>query len=260
MYNNSNSDLNKALNLFLYKAAEDYKGMDFYKKLVEFSNDPNAAVSSQSSFLLVGPPTLDGMLTASKSNSKYSFENLFIPLGGIANFNTSEANNLIPMGEIGSSLMRMAPSDTAYNLSLSRLFTSHSNLKYAITKWQFSVATIAGVKTINMARTPGANNSSYFSGLESEVYGIPFGIISVHCDAAGNFVGADFYEQCFMNNFGKGFQSQSVVIIDNASCYVSAIVPLLQGSGDDHISVSKGAIGGTDVKIHSYTYPAINIP
>jgi hypothetical protein len=242
MFNNNpkNAAINAELNKFLYEAATEYTQMDFYRKLVEFQNDPNSAVSSQSSYILAAPPTLDGLLR-NASNTNYTFDKICTPLGGISNFNSSEAKNLMPMGEIGSSLMRMAPTDAVYNLSLGRLFTSHSNLKSALFKWVFTVAEATQGGKIYMGRAPGVSGSPYFSGLDSELYGIPFGLIGVHCDAAGNFVGADFYEMCSMNSYGRGFQSQSVVIIDNASCYVCAVVPLVSSNGNTHPSLKGSA-------------------
>jgi hypothetical protein len=223
--NDANKEINSDIQSFLYKAAKTYTEMDYYNKLNEFQNDPNQSISSQSSLLIAAPPTLSGLL-ANSSTKGYIIDELCIPIGGVANFNSSESNNIMPMGEVGSALMRMAPFDTVYSINIQRLFTNHSNLKYVMYHWVRKVIQEKGNGKVELLRPPGANGSTYYSGLESEMFSIPFGVIAAHCDASGNLVGADFFEMCTMSQYGRGIQSNSVVIMDNVSFYSCAVVPV----------------------------------
>ena len=82
-----------------------------------------------------------------------------------------------------------------------------------------------------MARAPGPNGIAHFSGLESEIYNIPFGLVSINCTAAGQFTSADMFETCYLISAGTPKQVGNAVMIDGGSIFVTRLMPLINSNG-----------------------------
>ena len=218
---NDNKDINDILAQFTYEAATTYGNMDYWNKRVQFTEDGNDAVSSEAGFVMVCPPRY--VMTKNVSD----FLDKCIPLGGLQQYNPSESKAQMPVGEIGSKIKRVVPGRTQYGLSLSRLFTRHSNIKSALYEWLFKYDK---AKAIKMGIAPGPNGLTYWSGLESEIYGVPFGIIGVSCAVDGGFVGADMHEMCYLLQAGTPKQAGQDIMIDGAAIYVTRTIPLVDSS------------------------------
>lgn len=217
----TNTSINNSLKEFLYDVAgnEGLKELDFFNKLMEYDDNPNDIASSEASYVFIGPPTLK------QRNSSQSIVTYLTALGGIQQFSPSENRQVIPTGELGSKLKRVISGPTQYSLQLSRILTRHSNLKQALYRWLSKLP--GGDKDIDMVRIPGSSKQAYFSGLESEIYGIPFGVLSVSCTANGTLIGADYLERCYIMNFGSPRQASNAMIIENASLYVTRVLPFM---------------------------------
>lgn len=244
--NSTNNAANKELKKFTYDVAQKFSEMDFFNKLVEYDDNPNDAASSEASYLFVGPPTL------SQASNIASIKEMMMPLGGVQQFSPSESLQHIPVGEIGSKIKRVARGSTNYSLQISRLFTRHSNLKYALYKF---LPKIMDTKTVEMSRVPGKSETGYFAGLESELYGVNFGILSVTCTAAGIFIGADYMEKCAIMNYGTAKQARNVIEVNNASLYVSRVIPFIQKGQNTYIGGEDlSAYNSTPTQLVQYTF------
>lgn len=239
-----NETINQELQKFLYDVATTAADTNFFKKVVEFNNDPNDTVSAEASLLLVTRPTLKAFENIATSATEFN-SHMFL-LGGVMNFSPNESKQIVPIKEIGSARKRLVPGPTQYSASLSRLLTGHSNIKYALYQWLFTIN-----KEMKLVRAPGPNNNSHFSGFESEIYKIPFGIINLKATAGGDVVGADFLERCFLNSVNIGQSAQSPVVAENISFMITRIIPIISGY------VPKNVINDT---LTTYKNQAIDIP
>lgn len=215
-----NKDINSKLQAFLYDVATTAANTNFFKKVIEFNNDPNDTASTEASLLLVTKPTLKSFEQVNANN----FSSEVFLLGGVMNFSPNESKQIVPIKEIGSARKRLVPGPTQYSASLSRLLTGHSNVRYALYQWLFKLN-----KTLSLVRAPGPNNNSHFSGFESEIYKIPFGMINLKATAGGDVIGADFLERCFLTSVNIGQSAQSPVIAENISFMITRIIPVISG-------------------------------
>jgi hypothetical protein len=217
-----NNTINTALQKYLYQVATTASELNFFNKVVEFNSDPNDTVSAEASLLMVTYPTVNALATISSSGETSRIaEHLFL-LGGVMNFSPNESKQVVPVKEIGSSRKRLVPGPTQYSASLTRLLTAHSNIKYALYQWLFKIS-----NSMKLVRAPGPNNGVHFSGLESEIYKIPFGIINLKATAGGDVIGADFLERCFISSFSVGLTAQSPVVAENINIMITRIVPIM---------------------------------
>jgi hypothetical protein len=138
--------------------------------------------------------------------------------------------------EIGSKRKRHIPGPTQYGNSISRLLTNHSDLKSAMYKWMGKVESF---KQVTFQRIPGAAEVQggksvllkQFSGMESDLMNIPFGLLVVKQTANGTFVGSDFGERCYITNFGQADTSGNPIVIQNANIYINRVVPFMTKGG-----------------------------
>ena len=147
-----------------------------------------------------------------------------MPIGLVQQASAQEAQQNLMYGEIGSAIKRRAKGDTQYSGTLSRVFTTHSDLKYACYKWMKS---FLNGEQIRLLRRPAPKGSAHFVGLESDLYQIPFGLVVVYGNARGEFLKAEFWEKCEFINVGKSIQVQNVMLIDNAAISVLRKVPIM---------------------------------
>ena len=233
-----NTELNKVINEFFFEAAKKYDEMDYFNKQVQFQEDGNDAANASVSFLLAGPPKWAPNKIAANG---FNLDEIYTPLGGIQGFNPQESRNVIPVPEQGSALNRVIPGGTQYGLNLSRLHTRHSDLKYALYSYVFTMANKLNGGKIVMNRPPGPNyapgdNTTYsrkLSGLEGELYGIPFGILSVNMDSAQNLIGVDSIEGCKLMGYGSSRQAGGVAVFDSVNLFVNRIVPVFLSNSFD---------------------------
>lgn len=257
---NKNTTLNDEIRKFLYDTAKNYTSTNFFKKHIQIDNDPSRTASSETSFILSGPPSLEGYLDSSIPKKS----DLLQLIGGVPQLSQSEQLQTQPFGELGSRLVRFIPGGTNYQLQLGRLYTKHSNIKFPMYKWLFTLALRKNIQAIHFAFPPSSkesHNNKYpfikdFSGLESELYNIPFGLIIVRCTSIGEFISSDYCEMCMIANVGASYSSDGVSVVENLALQVSSIVPFMSSSNTSSDEVTNGSLNGitlTDVD-PNYTF------
>jgi hypothetical protein len=238
----SSTKINEILKDYLYDVAKTYTQTNFFKKHIEIDNNPTKTASSEASFILSAPPTLDGFLKQGNSNV-----NSLQLIGGVPQLNQSEQLMTQPFGELGSRLIRVIPGGTNYQIQFGRLYTKHSNIKFSLYKWFLQKIVNSSDKTINFHMAPSGSSPTDFSGLESELYNIPFGIIIVRCTSLGDLISADFCEMCMISNVGASYSADGVTVVENLAIMVSSIVPCISSndatpsymaSGSNHSSTN----------------------
>lgn len=244
-----NSQLNKELRSYLYATAKAYTETNFFKKHIQIDNDPSMTASSETSFILSGPPSLEGYLNSTIPEK----QDLLQLIGGVPQLSQSEQLQTQPFGELGSRLVRFIPGGTNYQLQFGRLYTRHSNIKYPMYKWLFMLAK-KNKLNIYFAFAPSiTSHFKDFSGLESEIFNIPFGLIIVRCTSLGEFISADYCEMCMIANVGSSYSADGVSIVENLALQVCSIVPFMSSTNTTQPEVSKGALNGMSFTSIDYT-------
>lgn len=248
---------------FLEKAQTDIRQLDFYNSPVEYDNDPTKVASSEASHIFCVPPIMKdfypkinpetGVLVP--GGTGISARELTSLIGGVQNFNPNESKQTIPVEELGSRLKRLIPGKQVYGVSMSRLLTKHGNLKWTLYKWMYMYAKLVGSVNgqgnaqIEFKRAPGPTDAEnkYFSGMESDIFDYPFGLLHTKATINGQIFAADYFEECYINAEGTSISAQNPLMFDSVQIYVSRIVPFtVRSSGKSKIDTigNKGDVGG----------------
>lgn len=221
--------------LFPTRTGDSRFSLDYLNNLNEFDGDTNNGVSSESSLVYVTQPVF-------KRDKVDAFIECTQLLGGLQSFNISEAQQIIKVKEIGSRLCRDVGGTPQYGLNLSRLLTIHSNLKAALYQWIVHIAAVqAAGGQIDLTLPPAAFDQAkphlnkHFVGLESPLFRVPFGILHVKVTPALEVVSIEMAERCHLVAGGSGQTAGSPIVVDNWSCTVTRVIPLLRSDGKDAI-------------------------
>jgi hypothetical protein len=221
------SELLSTLNA-LYDTTKGTDDLDFFNHLVQFEDDPNNVASADATILFSGPPVLAKATDIGST---------LVPIGAVQGFNESETNGITPFSEIGSRLKRTAASQAQYQLSLQRVLSYHSNLRYACYAWLPKLLNNETVDVRMLPNEPGgaASNATgaadmavsggHFTTFESDVFRLPFGILLATFTAGGKLVSREYYERCQLLNAGKSVGAGQPIIQESVSIYAVRKVP-----------------------------------
>jgi hypothetical protein len=222
------SELLSSLNA-LYDTTKSTTDIDFFNKLVQFEDDPNNVASADATIIFSGPPVYSKIGTDTG--------NALVPIGAVQGFNESETNGIMPFAEIGSRLKRTAASQAQYQLSLQRVLSYHSNLRYACYAW---VPRLLNGATADVRLLPnesvdtaladgpasvGAVSGAHFTTFESDIFRLPFGLMLATMTANGKLVSREYYERCQLLNAGKSVAAGQPMIQESVSIYAVRKVP-----------------------------------
>lgn len=223
------SELLKNLNM-LYDTTKSTNDIDFFNKLVQFEDDPNNVASADATIIFSGPPVYSRIGSAGAD-----LGSALVPIGAVQGFNESETNGIMPFAEIGSRLKRTAASQAQYQLSLQRVLSYHSNLRYACYAW---LPKLAGGEAVDVRLLPNEPQSStgdatgvgqvsgaHFTTFESDIFRLPFGLLLATMTANGKLVSREYYERCQLLNAGKSVAAGQPMIQESVSIYAVRKVP-----------------------------------
>jgi hypothetical protein len=211
----------------LYDVTTDVNKVDPFNQTVQFEDDSNFVASADTSFIFSGPPVFKKGAT-----SLDAWANYLVPIGAMQNFSDNEQNGVQPFGEIGSRLKRTSRGQANYQLSLSRVVTFHSNMRHALYAW---IAKMFPNTPIDFRVKPGDDSpsgqpgvsvpSTHFNSMESDLYGLPTGMLLVTVGAGGVLISKDYYERCHILTAGKALNAGGPIIQEGVQLFVTRKVP-----------------------------------
>jgi hypothetical protein len=244
------TDINDVLGGFLYPIVKDMTGdgggLDFFNKTVQFSADANAIATSEATFIYSGPPVLKPATPISGD-----FEQYLEPLGAVQQYSLQQGGQIIPWTELGSKLKRHSRASGQYSASLARVHTRHSDLKWAVYGWlrRFVNNNSTTGPTIQLGLRPSANSPTtteggdfsvdegrQWVGLESDIFGLPFGLLCITGSAGGKIVHIEYLEDCYIQSAGRGLTAGNAMVVPNISISVNRPVAFTDSSGKTLIS------------------------
>lgn len=221
--------------------------IDIYERSVEFDNQPYNTASGETSYAVITPPVIQNVMKIGdqviNGTNLSSFSNLCMLLGGIQQMSVNTSKGLISIPEVGSKRKRNIPTKASYSGGLSKILTKHKDLKTAMYGWLFKSlgADINKVSdsSIIYQKAPGGvitdelgtHMITHMSGMESDQFNIPFGLLIIKQTANGRFIGADFGEMCTILSFGQSDSAGNVVVVQNANIHINRVVPFLDSTG-----------------------------
>jgi hypothetical protein len=210
------SDLTK----FFHDAYKQITEADFYKKHVEFQNDPNQIASSEATIIGATCP-----VWSKYSSYVNSFTNMdpkypaILPLGAVMNFSLQEVLNNIPTPEIGSKIKRVIFGKANYSIQISKLLTQHANIVRSLYHWIYALKLETNLE---FPTTTGPNNH-HIIGMESDLFNYPFGLVFGFYTAGGKLISIAFAENNFIMSTGNTLEASGGFIVDGLSIMTSGV-------------------------------------
>lgn len=219
------SDLLKKVGA-LYGVTTNTANADPWNQMMQFEDDPNKVASGDTTMAFSGPPVF-----LKPTTDPAGFANLLVPIGALQGFNDNSTNGIAQFPEIGSRLKRAARGQATYQLSIQRVLSHHSNINYAMYAW---LANLPGVNTgLEFHVLPGetkrpdgvAGNSPHLTTFESELFGLPFGMLLATISGDGTVISQEYWERCFIMNHGKQVGAGQPLIQEGISLVAARKVP-----------------------------------
>lgn len=190
-------------------------------QVVQFDDDANKVASAEASIIFSGPPVWN----PSKLKVSGGFAGLLYPIGAVQGFSTNAAPQLIPYPEVGSRNKRVAVGVANYSATMGRVLSWHDNLLHSLYQWLPKM--LGGAKQ-DMLFRPGnkkGRGQFHYTNLDSELFRVPFGILEIKITAGGELISSRYLEKCYVQNEGDAITAGQTLIVENASLYVTRIVP-----------------------------------
>lgn len=211
-----------------------------YRDYVNPSVDDSRFISSEEILLACGPPRLaqvGGAIAAGAelTTNAGGIPSFCYPMGAVQSFSVSQSMNLMRFFEIGSIRSYFIPGKRIGQLSLGRvLFHGPSMLRVMYAYYQ-DLLTPTVIQSLyqsnaviknphNTILSPGSNNM--FINLMSDMFSQPFGMLMYIRDSNEDVYGASYFEQCYVPNYGMGFDAQGIVAQENCGIQYERIVPI----------------------------------
>lgn len=159
------------------------------------------------------------------------------PIGMVDNFSFMSSAQLQRLFEIGSNRSFFTRGKTISQMQLSGMLCDQMNLMTALTQESYNhnslVAGKYGLEARGMA-APGVKDQAVSFNLDSEVFGVPFGILMLfktkgsegQSGLRGKILGASYLEYCMMSGWQFNVASQSPVIAENLQIEFDRVVPV----------------------------------
>lgn len=231
------SDLIKRVGA-LYPVVKTTDQLNAWEKVVQFEDDANKVASGDTTIAFSGPPVfLRPGANPTALEAANTWEQYLVPLGALQGFSDNSTNGIMPFPEIGSRLKRAARGQASYQISIQRVLSYHSNILHACYAW---LARLNNTNNLALYRTPGEasrpggaltgvldtqGSSPHFTTFESEIFGVPFGMLLATLSADGTIISQEYYERCYLMNHGKQVGAGQPMIQEAVSIMASRKVP-----------------------------------
>lgn len=226
--------VSQVVNNFLYDQVQDLTGIDFWNKVMQFDNDATSIASGEATFLFAVPPVFKpAYLLGGKS---VPISDLAVPIGGVQSYNLNEGKAVMPFPELGSRLKRVVTGSGQYSAGLGRVLALHSDLYYSCYSW-VPVFMNNGAKNkdveLQLAMPPGVNGQRHFVTMESDIFGIPFGLLCISGTAGGDVIHVEVLERCYFQGGGGNRVAGQPLVTESVSIYVTRPVPFVDSEGNN---------------------------
>lgn len=170
--------------------------------------------------ILAGPARLvDVQWDAVPADSSLSL----LPIGMMQSFSATQNSSVAPIPAIGSGRIFYTRGKSQISWNIARVWCNGRNLMRAL----YHNAVAAGVNPKELPEPAGTGlGDKYFVNLDSELFGIPFGLAAIFRDKSGNSLGAFYLECCMIANWSIGLTAGTNLIMDNVGGICDRILPL----------------------------------
>ena len=195
--------------------------IDFHNKVVQFDDDPNAVASGEATLLFSGPPVWSKVVAGTNQGN-------LVPIGTVQGISDGGSVNVQPYREIGSKIKRFARGSADYSVTVGKVITWHSNLLHAFYAWIPNLEASKS-KTLKMLLAPGnagdVAGNRHFTNLDSDLFGVPFGLALVTITADGQVLSKEYWEKIIVGNLGKQISAGQPIIQEQVQLLLTRKVP-----------------------------------
>lgn len=214
----------------LYDVSSDTTNIDPWNQMVQFEDDPNKVASGDTTIAFSGPPVLAKAPGGDVSK-------LLVPIGALQGFNDNSTNGIAQFPEIGSRLKRAARGQGNYQLSIQRVLSHHSNILYALYAWLANTPGVNQAWDLHVAPgeskrpdkgdtgTRATTPSPHWTTFESEIFGVPFGMLLATVSGDGTIISREYWERIFVMNHGKQVGAGQPLIQEGVSLIAARKIP-----------------------------------
>lgn len=204
----------------------------FQKTHVERNLDSSAyeAAHPDDTLVLAGPTRLTDADTSDSNNPN---QVPLLPIGMVQQVTWSQQKPTQPMMAIGSGRSFFTSGKATTSWSMARLLMNGRNLLNVL----YKSALAKGIKIAEFDDpAAAANNSQFYTNLDSELYMMPFGLGMLFRNKAHDWVGAFYGEACVINSYSIGVSAGQSMILEQVSGVCDRILPmsLTAVSGKDY--------------------------
>lgn len=182
---------------------------DSYERFSQFSATPDTTM------LYAGPARFTGIEEASE----------LTPIGLVDGITVQSNPSLARLFEIGSNRSFFTRGKTASGISFSKMLADQANILAACTTQAY--------RPLINPNPPGSETSpELMMNLDSEYFGVPFGLMLVMKTRGGGTIGegkvltAVYLEYCMFSNYSFGISSGSPVILESISVEFDRFLPV----------------------------------
>lgn len=221
----------QVVNNFLYETTTSLTNIDFWERVMQYDNDATSIASGEATALWAGPPVF-----RPQGLNGIDFTKFLTPIGGVQNYNLNEGQQVIPFPELGSRIKRHVVGGGQYSASLGRVLVLHSDIGYSCYSW-IPILLSGGSKTtdveLELALPPGVNGDRHFVTMESDIFGIPFGLLAVTGSANGDLIHCEYLERCYFASGGYARSAGQPMVVESVGITVTRPVAFVNSKGDN---------------------------
>ncbi len=212
---------------------------DFFNKSVQSGLTEGQFVNAESILIACGPPNLAAM--AGSDGVTSTSQTVAFPLGKVQQFSLGQNTAFQRIFEIGSKRSYFISGRSVGTLGLGRAYyhgpsllraayayyASPSSSGINITAMYDNGDAMSNVNPHDVQIAPGSGaNGNLWLNLASDIFSQPMGFLIMIRDSNNATVGAFYAEYCVIPTHGFQFDSQSVVVQEQASFLFERLVPI----------------------------------
>jgi hypothetical protein len=149
-------------------------------------------------------------------------QNALLAIGMLQSIQFSQSKPTQPLMAIGSGRSFFVSGKATTQFSIGRLFVNGRNLLRVM----HNNAVAGGIKAKDLDDPAAlADNSYYFTNLDSELYYIPFGLGCLFRSKAHDAIGGFYAELCLLNSYGVSVNAGQNMIMESVSGMADRVLP-----------------------------------